>query len=111
MLVSTLAHPLMYLFIAVSGVQLLTGSSGAVDPLHVALFGLDLFNIAGSYLSFLLLGLRHLTKTERSGVKKRHLLMLPLYWLAMSKAAWKAIGELAEKAHYWAKTPHPRLQK
>lgn len=110
MLVSTLAHPLMYLFIAVFSIQILSGQAGTADPFHIALLGLDIVNIVGSYLTFLMLGLFHMTKTERSGIKKRHLVLLPFYWLAMSRAAWKAIGELAGKAHYWAKTPHPKLR-
>jgi len=111
MLVSTLAHPLMYLFIAVSSVQLLTGMATPADPLRITLFSLDIINIVGSYLTILLLGLLCMTKTERSGIKKRHIVLLPFYWLAMSRAAWKAMGELRGKTHYWAKTPHPKLRK
>lgn len=107
MLVSTLAHPAMYLFIAIFLLSALTDQTVATDPAHYALFGVDMINILGSYLSFSLLGLRHMTQTERNGIKMRHLALLPFYWLAMSRASWRAIGELASKAHYWAKTPHP----
>ncbi|MEP7167085.1 MAG: glycosyltransferase [Candidatus Woesebacteria bacterium] len=32
--------------------------------------------------------------------------LVPLYWLAMSFAAWKAIRELIVRPHHWAKTKH-----
>ncbi|HVY12647.1 MAG TPA: glycosyltransferase family 2 protein, partial [Alphaproteobacteria bacterium] len=32
--------------------------------------------------------------------------LVPLYWLGMSAAAWKALYEIVRKPHYWAKTVH-----
>ncbi|MBL8031017.1 MAG: glycosyltransferase, partial [Candidatus Doudnabacteria bacterium] len=32
--------------------------------------------------------------------------LVPLYWLGMSVAAWKALYELVVKPHYWQKTNH-----
>ena len=36
----------------------------------------------------------------------RYAFLVPLYWLAMSAAAWQALYEMAVRPHYWAKTVH-----
>jgi cellulose synthase/poly-beta-1,6-N-acetylglucosamine synthase-like glycosyltransferase len=36
----------------------------------------------------------------------RYALISPLYWLLMSVAAWKALGQLITRPHYWEKTQH-----
>jgi glycosyltransferase XagB len=32
--------------------------------------------------------------------------LMPLYWLLMSVAAWRAVGQLITSLHRWEKTPH-----
>ena len=32
--------------------------------------------------------------------------LVPLYWIAMSAAAWVAIYEVIKNPHYWPKTVH-----
>ncbi len=34
------------------------------------------------------------------------LLSLPFYWIFLSRAAWRAVGQLIFKPHLWEKTPH-----
>lgn len=36
----------------------------------------------------------------------KYVFLIPLYWLGMSFAAWKALYEMVVKPHYWAKTVH-----
>jgi glycosyltransferase XagB len=36
----------------------------------------------------------------------KYVFIVPLYWLFMSAAAWKAFYEVIVKPHYWAKTRH-----
>jgi len=36
----------------------------------------------------------------------KYTVFVPLYWLAMSFAAWKAIYQIFHKPHYWPKTKH-----
>nr|WP_255561606.1 glycosyltransferase [Pseudohoeflea sp. DP4N28-3] len=107
MLISALAHPLMYLL--VGGVLVQHWVGVAFDPLRSTLLAVDVFNILGSYLSFWLLG-NQLTSVERQGIGWRRIPMVPLYWLAMSASAWTAIGELLWRPHHWSKTPHPARQ-
>ncbi|MFN8540266.1 MAG: glycosyltransferase [Thermomicrobiales bacterium] len=43
---------------------------------------------------------------RRSYSLLRYSLITPLYWLLMSIAAWKALGQLITRPHYWEKTRH-----
>lgn len=106
MLVSTLAHPVMYAFIGYFLFQWLSGGR-AEDTVHRTLFALDIVNVLGSYVTFAFLGLAHMTRAERRRIPFRRVALLPVYWLMMSKAAWRAIAELWGRPHMWAKTPHP----
>jgi hypothetical protein len=33
-------------------------------------------------------------------------LLMPFYWILMSLAAWRAMGQLVTGLHVWEKTPH-----
>ena len=48
-----------------------------------------------------------------AGLKRRGMLqiawvlfIIPLYWLFMSVAAWRALGQLVRAPYHWKKTPH-----
>ena len=36
----------------------------------------------------------------------KYAFLVPLYWLAMSAAAWVAVYRLIKQPHYWSKTKH-----
>ncbi|MCY0149777.1 glycosyltransferase [Hoeflea sp. G2-23] len=97
MLVSALAHPLMYVFVCMTLAWLAT--TATVSPLHTTLMWLDLYNIAGSYLTFAAMGWRGFTGYERRRLKCRWLLLAPVYWLLMSFAGWRALAQLRRDAH------------
>jgi hypothetical protein len=107
MLVSALAHPLMFAFIGLTLAWVASGMASPVSDLHGILMWIDLINIAGSYLVFASMGWRGFTGHERTRLKRRWVLLTPLYWLLMSVAGWRALGQLASNAHLWEKTPHP----
>jgi glycosyltransferase XagB len=47
---------------------------------------------------------------ERKNINLRFsLLLLPLYWLMLSIAAWRALYELWKRPYFWAKTPHGEM--
>ena len=106
MLVSALAHPLMFLFIGLTLAWLASGTQAAVPASQTALMWIDFANISGSYLAFVALGWRSFTAHERSRLRKRWLLLTPVYWLLMSLAGWRALGQLVTDTHLWEKTPH-----
>ncbi|MCY0093379.1 glycosyltransferase family 2 protein [Hoeflea ulvae] len=107
MLVSALAHPLMFVFIALTMAWLASGGQPHVSTLHHVLMWTDIANIGGSYLTFIATGWRGFTGHERTRLKRRWLLLTPAYWLLMSYAGWRALKQLATNTHLWEKTPHP----
>ena len=46
------------------------------------------------------------TKRNHNPIMKYLFLLVPLYWLGMSIAAWIAVYSLIYQPHYWAKTIH-----
>ncbi len=103
LLVSALAHPLLLYTVIDLTVKILSGS--LENSIEATLLIVDTTNIALGYGAFLMLGYRSLITAERHrfhGV----ILATPLYWMAMSIAAWRAVHQLVRKPFYWEKTPH-----
>lgn len=110
MLIAALVHPFAYLFIAhtiFTGVEYGTGAITNVDK---ALFLIDVFNLLSCYIIFFLAGWGAFIPLEKKDIKRRWLFMLPVYWLLMSWAGWRAITQLPTQAHKWEKTPHRPVQ-
>jgi cellulose synthase/poly-beta-1,6-N-acetylglucosamine synthase-like glycosyltransferase len=103
MVVSALAHP----FFIGSLVWLLfqLGWHGRLDAYNLGLMGLDIVNILGGYIAFLLIGWRTLSLRENVGFPKV-VLFTPVYWVLLSFAAWRALWQLYRRPHHWEKTPH-----
>lgn len=101
MIVSSLLYPLTLLFMLSVTFSWLSGSD--VFAQHRDILWIDLINIVMGYLSFHRLGRRALAGTTMPG---RILPWIPLYWLLMSLAAWRALGQLNTRPFLWEKTPH-----
>ena len=108
-LLSSLFHPLFYLLVAW---ELWTGeflaSSGAIlDQGFLLLAG---FNMIAGYVSAMALAA---VATMRSGRRalSPYVLLMPVYWLLISYAAWRAMVQLAVAPHFWEKTDHAARRK
>jgi cellulose synthase/poly-beta-1,6-N-acetylglucosamine synthase-like glycosyltransferase len=99
---SALVHPLIvFMVFAILWRWLGAAPQG---PLDLALMLLDTMNITAAYLFFYVLGARSLSRSEaRAGPV---LAWIPVYWLMLSAAAWRAAWQLFWKPHLWEKTPH-----
>jgi len=104
MLLSALVHPWLLVFIGTALFELFQRET-VKDPMHWILFTIDSANVIGSYLIFLLLGRKRMTRWERHALGWRWL-ALPLYWLMLSMAAWRAVWQLRSNPFFWEKTPH-----
>lgn len=105
MIVSATAHPFLIAMVASVLIDIATN-----DPLGImesVFLPLDMINIAGSYLSFLVLGWRTLRVAERKGIWKV-VLFMPVYWMMISLAAWRSLWQLWLRPHHWEKTAHRR---
>lgn len=103
MILSALAHPLLFVTMAMVLADAVTGAS--VGIYNRALLGIDLSVVGLGYLAFVAIGARALPRADWR--------MLPLiaaatpfYWLMLSLAAWRAIIQLLRAPHLWEKTPH-----
>jgi len=105
MLISSLLHPLIILFLGLGIVAMLEAPATAIPPGVLALFIIDGVNILGSYLIFLGLGIGSMIDHEKRLVGRRWT-MVPAYWLMTSYAAWRAVAELRTRPFVWNKTPH-----
>ncbi|WP_246318861.1 glycosyltransferase family 2 protein [Peteryoungia desertarenae] len=105
MLLSSLVHPALFLFIGLQ-MPLLLSTPVSDIPFHrIALLTVDLINIIGSYALFIAVGTSEMTRHEKQAVGRRWL-MTPVYWMAISLAGWRALRELKSRPFFWAKTPH-----
>jgi cellulose synthase/poly-beta-1,6-N-acetylglucosamine synthase-like glycosyltransferase len=105
MIVSATAHPFLIAMVASVLMGIATGNPlGIMESIFLPL---DVINIAGSYLSFLILGWRTLRASERKGAWKV-VLFTPVYWMMISLAAWRSLWQLWLRPHHWEKTAHRR---
>ncbi|TXR48380.1 glycosyltransferase [Phyllobacterium endophyticum] len=100
LIVSSLLYPFMLVFMAYSVFSLILYDTSITNR-SILLF--DFMNITMGFLSFHALG-RSSTAGKR--IKGPILRCVPLYWLMMSMAAWRAVKQLCTKPFLWEKTPH-----
>jgi cellulose synthase/poly-beta-1,6-N-acetylglucosamine synthase-like glycosyltransferase len=105
MIVSALVHPAFLFSIGELLTQCISGQH--LGRLEIALAIIDTSNIVLAYSAFLLLGYRTLTACEKYGFFGLAI-RVPLYWLAISIAAWRALFQLVRNPFLWEKTPHKR---
>jgi cellulose synthase/poly-beta-1,6-N-acetylglucosamine synthase-like glycosyltransferase len=102
---SALAHPFVILSMVWLVATNMAGqpSTGSYIPALAAMF--DAASVLSAYAAFIGLGLAACSAAERRQMRFG-LLLLPLYWMAISLAAWRAVFQLLTQPHLWEKTPH-----
>jgi cellulose synthase/poly-beta-1,6-N-acetylglucosamine synthase-like glycosyltransferase len=105
MIVAALTHPGMLIFVTASILSLMAFDRPEAGLFMSAMLGIDVVNIIGSYAVFFALGASPMTDREKRGMGWKWM-MIPVYWMAISLAAWKAVVELRLRPFYWNKTPH-----
>jgi hypothetical protein len=104
LIISAMIHPLYLatLVVMVTAPLALWGDGGALAATTI---GVNLFNLAAGYLAMAVLAHRSLALRGLAR-EARALALLPLYWLLMSLASYRALIELIVRPHHWEKTPH-----
>ena len=104
LIVSALIHPvyLATLLVMATDPIGLWGDGGAFAAMVV---GINLFNLFAGYTAMAALALRTLELRGHGG-QARALVALPIYWLLMSLASYRALIHLVARPHNWEKTPH-----
>ena len=105
MLTSMLVHPWFYVLV---GWRVWEGDR--VSPDGGLLLGVCGFNLAAGYGAAIGLAVVAVLKEKMPG-KIPSLVWLPIYWLAISFAAYRALLDLIFRPFYWEKTAHGGQRK
>jgi cellulose synthase/poly-beta-1,6-N-acetylglucosamine synthase-like glycosyltransferase len=103
-IVSSLAHPLFYVLLAWDAIQGTLFKAGATLRGDI-LLAVAIVNFIGGYAVNLALGVMSLRGTGHKGLWP-HVIFVPLYWLYVSAAAYRAVWQLFRAPFYWEKTEH-----
>lgn len=102
-IVSSLLHPLMVMnAVFVLHWLLLDAQNGSA---MVLIAWIDWLAVLASYVAFAVLGWTGTKKPDRWRVGWR-IAAIPLYWMLMSLAAWRALHQIFARPFLWEKTPH-----
>ena len=108
LVLSALAQPLCFLLL---GYQAWTGDLFAPSEhvLEVVVLCIALGNLAIGYVISMLVGILSVVRRGRIRLAL-HALALPVYWLLISLAAYRALWQLLRSPFLWEKTPHGRAR-
>ena len=99
--IAALVHPLSYVLIIHDGLTF----EASHTALSRNLWLLATFNLIAGYVASLALALS-VMRGRRARRLLPHLLFIPLYWLMISAACYRAVYQLVSAPHYWEKTEH-----
>ncbi len=102
-IVSALFHPIVLFKALLLSHDIQTQATQNVWIYRLAM--VDICTILGAYLGHILLCWRATAPANRVLIAK-HVWLVPLYWLAMSWAAWRGFFQLFVRPFHWEKTPH-----
>jgi len=102
--ISTLAHPLFYILLAYDAAH---GGfmRQAESLLGLQFWAIATFNLVAGYGAAIVLGVVSLRARGVAGLLPQ-ILLIPVYWLCISVAAWRALYQLITNPFYWEKTQH-----
>jgi len=104
LILSALVHPWFYALLAL---DLWQGRLLGVpdSALGHSLLLIGIFNLIVGYVSAIALGC---VAAARRGWRALavHALLMPVYWLAVSIAAYRSLAQLVSAPYYWEKTEH-----
>jgi len=103
MVLSAFVHPILLYFVVLRLGDVF--NNGLVASIADTLFVLDLATILFGYVAFGTLAWRTLPIRGQKGLR-RALWGIPVLWILLSAAAWRALWHLIRRPHHWEKTPH-----
>jgi cellulose synthase/poly-beta-1,6-N-acetylglucosamine synthase-like glycosyltransferase len=103
-IISSLAHPLFYAVLAFDGATGRLFQEGATLGGNLFLY-IAIANFAGGYAANLALGALSLRSTPHKALLP-YVIFIPIYWLFISAAAYRAAWQLVRAPFYWEKTAH-----
>lgn len=101
-ILSALCHPVFY---AILCYDTLAGTIGTVHGAPGLLYILGAVNMICGYVAAGMIGWTGLRRAGKLYLAP-HLLFIPVYWILISAAAYRAVWQLIRSPFYWEKTPH-----
>ncbi len=102
--ISTLAHPLFYILLAYDSINGgLLRQAESLLGLHF--WAIATFNLVAGYGAAIVLGVVSLRARGVANLLPQ-ILLIPVYWLCISVAAYRALYQLIANPFYWEKTQH-----
>ncbi|MBT3070824.1 glycosyltransferase [Rhodomicrobium sp. Az07] len=102
-IVSALAHPVFYILMLYEALQgRLFAGEGAAENL---LLWIAAVNFVGGYAANIALSAFAVAETRHRHLMA-HVLFIPIYWLFVSAAAYRALWQLFRAPFHWEKTEH-----
>jgi hypothetical protein len=104
LIASALVHPWFYVLVAY---HWLTGAllAPAETTAGEILWAIAWINLALGYIVSILVGMFSVWRRGRPGLAF-HALLMPVYWLLISFAAYRAVYQLGRNRYLWEKTQH-----
>jgi glycosyltransferase XagB len=81
------------------------GAAAGSDSAALRSFGFHVTALLVGYMAFILLGLVGLSRRRLLGCAWA-LMLVPVYWILLSIAAWRALFQLVRDPYRWEKTEH-----
>lgn len=100
MILSALVHPWIY---ALAAIEIARGN--AVFSASGGVWMVCWLNFTGGHVTGIALGLIAAWRSQ-GRLPLFSALLVPLYWLAISAAAYRALYDYYRRPYYWEKTPH-----
>lgn len=102
-IVSVLVHPF---FLVAFSIQIIKYFSGMpLNNYDIWITAISAFNLVAGYTTYGLLAYAIQSSKPRSQ-SRAWIWLLPLYWLLISVAGWRALGQIIINPHHWEKTNH-----
>ena len=103
MIVSALTHP--FFLISLASTLYYIAVTPEVEAFYIMLTVVDISNILFGYIAFSVLAWRTLPVSGLKSLRPK-LIGVPIYWLLISAAAWRAVWHLIMRPFEWEKTTH-----
>lgn len=101
--ISVLVHPF---FLAGFAFQVSDYFSGVAPSTYdISITAISAFNLVAGYTTYMLLAFAVLSHRDY-GLPRRYIALMPVYWILISIAGWRALYQLITAPHHWEKTSH-----
>ncbi len=101
--VSFLIHPFFIATTIYHGIMLMNGMR--LDGVTAIIIGVGIFNLAGAYSTYAAVVWLALRDQKKMSLF-RSIVWMPVYWLLISIAGWRALAQLFFNPFVWEKTQH-----